>query len=167
MPPRVLGRELDVVALLARVRDNLGHARQALRARHARLLLEGEMARRRERLDARAVRPLDRLPRALDVDPRRAGEPADDRRQGAQCRRTADLAGDRAHGLEVTGGRRWKAGLDDIYAEPRQRARDLELLGVRHRRARRLLAVAQRGVEDSNIRAVGHNVGIASGYVAL
>jgi len=41
-----------------------------------------------------------------------------------------------------------EAGLDDVHAEPRELLGDLELLGGVQRDAGRLLAVAQRRVED-------------------
>ena len=59
-----------------------------------------------------------------------------------------DLAGDRLNGLEVARRGDREAGLDDVDAEPRELVRDLELLGRVQRDARRLLAVAQRRVED-------------------
>ena len=48
--------------------------------------------------------------------------------------------------VAARGGR--KAGLDDVDAELRERARHAQFLGLRHAAARRLLAVAQRRVED-------------------
>ena len=57
-------------------------------------------------------------------------------------------AGDAPHGLEVALGRGGEAGLDHVDAELLELARDHELLLDVHRRARRLLAVAQRRVED-------------------
>ena len=62
--------------------------------------------------------------------------------------RALDLAGDRLHGLEVAGRGDREAGLDDVDAQARELLGDLELLGRVERDARRLLAVAQRRVED-------------------
>src|SRR4051812_37955415 len=61
-----------------------------------------------------------------------------------------DLAGDRAYRLEITGRGDREAGLDDVDAQPRELVGDLELLGGVQRDARRLLTVAQRGVEDDD-----------------
>ena len=61
-----------------------------------------------------------------------------------------DLAGDRLHGLEVARRGDREAGLDDVDAQARELVRDLELLGRVQRDARRLLAVAQGGVEDDD-----------------
>ena len=46
-------------------------------------------------------------------------------------------------------------GLDDVDAERREGSGDLELLGHVHARARRLLAVAQRRVEDPDPVGLG------------
>ena len=70
----------------------------------------------------------------------RAGEAGD--------HRALDLAGDRLDGLEVARRGDREAGLDDVDAEARELLRDLELLLRVERDAGRLLAVAQRRVED-------------------
>ena len=59
-----------------------------------------------------------------------------------------DLARDRLHGLEVARRGDREAGLDHVHAEPRELVRDLDLLLPVERDPRRLLAVAQRRVED-------------------
>ena len=71
----------------------------------------------------------------------------------ARAREAADhralhLARDRLHRLEVAGRGDREAGLDDVHAEPRELLRDLELLLLVERDPRRLLPVAQGGVED-------------------
>ena len=58
------------------------------------------------------------------------------------------VAGDRLDRLEVAGRGDREAGLDHVDAEPRQLLRDLDLLGRVQRDPGRLLAVAQRRVED-------------------
>src|SRR5215213_7878240 len=70
----------------------------------------------------------------------RTREAADDR--------ALDLTRDRPHGLEVAGRGDREAGLDDVHAQARELMGDLELLARVQRDARRLLAVAQGGVED-------------------
>jgi hypothetical protein len=55
---------------------------------------------------------------------------------------------DRLDGLEVAGRGDREAGLDHIDAEARELLRDLDLLLRVQRDARRLLAVAQRRIED-------------------
>ena len=59
-----------------------------------------------------------------------------------------DLAGDRLDGLEVAGRGDREARLDHVHAQPRELLGDLHLLLPVERDARRLLAVAQRRVED-------------------
>src|SRR5439155_3393280 len=66
---------------------------------------------------------------------------------------------DRLDRLEVAGRADREAGLDDVHAEPSELVRDLELLRRVERDARRLLAVAQRRVEDQ------YSVGIRRGHV--
>ena len=85
----------------------------------------------------------DGLPAAVDVGEGRAGQAADDRARGPPAAMACDrlevaLAGDR------------EAGLDDVDAEAGELLGDLELLAHVERDARRLLAVAQRGVEDDH-----------------
>src|SRR4030095_11990300 len=53
-------------------------------------------------------------------------------------------------GVPPAGPRVREAGLDHVDVEAHQLARHLELLGGGQSRARRLLAVAQGGVEDAN-----------------
>ena len=89
--------------------------------------------------------------------------------------RALDLAGDRLDGLEVPGRGDREAGLDHVDAEPGELLGDLELLGRVQRDAGRLLAVAQRRVEDQYCGRVvmlssarspfGFSCGFFSGWV--
>jgi hypothetical protein len=109
-------------------------------------------------VDARALRVAHRLPRALDVGGIGARQAGD--------HRSMDLAGDRLHGFEVAGRGDREARLDDVDAQPRELVGDLELLGRVERDARRLLAVAQRGVEDQYlVRAFRWHVVLSMGFV--
>ena len=56
--------------------------------------------------------------------------------------------GDLAHGVEVAGRGDGKASLDDVHTEADERIRDFQFLMNGHAGARRLLAIAQRRVED-------------------
>jgi hypothetical protein len=111
-----------------------------------------------EGVDPGAARVAHGLPRRVDVPPVAPREAADDRHVDGGVlpggRRVADLDGDGAHGVEVVGGGGREPGLDDVDAEAGQLARDDELLGARHGGARRLLPVAQRGVEDAHVAGV-------------
>ena len=103
-------------------------------------MLDVDVGGRDEGVDARPLGVADRLPCTLYVAGVDARKPGDDR--------PTDLAGDHLDGLEVTGRGDRKAGLDHIDAEPGELMRDLELLDGVERDAGRLLAVAQRRVED-------------------
>ena len=72
-----------------------------------------------------------------------------------------DLAGDRLDGLEVARRGDREAGLDDVDAEARELVRDLDLLLRVQRDPGGLLAVAQRGVEDS------YSVLLGAGHVVV
>ena len=62
----------------------------------------------------------------------------------------------RAHALEVAGRGAREAGLDDVDSEPLELLRDRRLLVRLQRDARRLLAVAQRRIEDRDPATNGH-----------
>src|SRR3954454_802456 len=79
---------------------------------------------------------------AFDVADVCAGEPGD--------YDTLRALGDEPDRLEVTGRGRRKSRLDDVDTERNQRVRDLQLFVDRHRRAGRLLTIAQCRVEDQN-----------------
>ena len=98
-------------------------------------------------MDARAVGGLDRVPGPVDVAESGPAQRGD--------RRALDRLGDRLDAGEVAVARSGEPGLDHVDAELGQLNRDLELLPHRQRDAGRLLAVAQRGVEDDHPVAVG------------
>ena len=141
---RVHRRELDVVDVLLGVRD--GRARLALDvlARGLQLVLDVDVRRRDERVDPRAGGVLDRVVGGVDVGHMGSRQPGDHRRHIE----SEVGPGDRLHGLEVAGRGDREARLDHVDAEPRQLRRDLQLLLRVERDPRRLLAVAQRRVED-------------------
>jgi hypothetical protein len=82
------------------------------------------------------------LPGALDVHAARAGETADDG--------LFELLGDRAHRLEIAIAGDREARLDHVHPQPLELASERELLLEVHAAARRLLAVAQRRIEDAD-----------------
>ncbi len=120
--------------------DGLGERRLAV---DPELVLEVDVAGRDEDMEMRPLGDLDRLDRPLRIAVLAAGERGD--RDPA-----ARLLGDPADRLEVARGRGREAGLDDVDLEPRQLASDVELLGSGQPGARRLLAVAQGRVEDTD-----------------
>ena len=99
-------------------------------------------------MDARARCDLERLGAHVDITLDGAREPGDDTL-------VTGKDGDILHGLEVTRARHGKARLDDINVEAQELTRDDELLLGVHARARRLLAVAQRGVEYGDLATHG------------
>ena len=72
--------------------------------------------------------------------------------------RPGDGLGDSMHRLEVAVRRSGEPALDDIDVQALELARDRDFLLDVHGAARRLLAVAQRGVEDADVVGVGQDV---------
>ncbi len=97
---------------------------------------------RDEGVDARALGVLHGFPGAVDIHPSRAREPAHGR--------VLHQLGDFAHRLEIAVGGDGEAGLDHVDAHLLEQQRDLDLLVEIHRRAGRLLAVAQSRVKDDD-----------------
>ena len=83
------------------------------------------------------------LPGAVDVFIVAVRQAADNR--------AADVFGHFAHGLKVARRGDRKTGFDDIDAQVDESLGDFHLLRQVHTRSRRLLAVAERSVKDSNI----------------
>ena len=95
---------------------------------------------REKRVDARPLGRLERARRLLDVLRPRAGQ----RRNG----RAPHLGRNLAHRFGIGRRRDREAGLDDVHAERVEGAGQRELGGHVQREAGRLLAVAERRVED-------------------
>ncbi len=142
----VLGRKLDIVQMLARARDRPGGRVEHVLAGHVELVLEMDIRSRDEDMDTGTGRLVHRLERLVNVLLAGARE--------AQYHGFGHGLGDALHGLEVAGRGRCEAGLDNIDVEPFELARDRDLLLDVHGCAGRLLAVAQRGVEDPDVVAV-------------
>ena len=137
---RVHRGELDIGREARRLLDRrLGH-RHDLVLILAVLVLEMDRAAADEGVDARLLGGAQRLDGRLDIDLHGAGEAAD----GDALRALGDLP----HRVEVAGGGDREARLDDVHAEADERVRDFQFLVDGHARARRLLAIAQRRVED-------------------
>ena len=135
---RVLARELDVAAERLRLADGAVGRRDHLGA-------GGD-----EDVDARVARALERLDGRLDVLVVRARERRDD---------AVDGLGDGADALPLSRRGDGEPGLDDVHAEPVELACDLDLLGRRQRDSGRLLAVAERGIEDADgVRGCCHQL---------
>ena len=104
-------------------------------------------------MDAPAGRVLERLPGAVDVGLAAAGQAADDR--------PPDLPARSRGRPRSRPARRREAGLDHVDAQVGQGLGDLQLLAPGSCGAGRLLAVAERGVEDDD--AVGSGL-VHAGY---
>ena len=131
----------------AGVPDRRHRALQDLLAGGVELLLDVDVAGGDEGVDARPGGVTHRVPAAVDV--------GGDRARQARDHGAPDLAGDVADRLEVALRGHGEARLDDVDAEARELPGQGELLRVVHGEARRLLAVAQRGVEDQDPPAHG------------
>ncbi len=142
----VLGVELDVLDEGSGELDRRDGALDRLVLADAQLVAQVRLRDADAGVDARAGGGLERGGGGLDV----VGDGA---RQAADDGGVAHLGADALHALEVAGARDREAGLDDVDAQAHELAGDLELLLGVHGGARRLLAVAQGGVEDED--AVG------------
>src|SRR5260370_31455011 len=137
---RVLRRVLDVVAQRARVGDHLRAAFQHLFARHSELAVDVHVRDREHDVDLRGLRIFDGAPYRVDVLAHGSRQRGDG---GA-----ANLARNLAARVEIARGGNRKARFDDVDAKPLELPSDLQLgVGIQVE-PRRLLAVAQRGVED-------------------
>ena len=145
---RVLGRELDLVGVLARAAHRAHGAVDALAGRHAQHAVEVDLARADEHVDALACRGRQSLCRGIDVAVGRAGQRDD--------RRSLDAPRDVAHRLELFRGGGREAGLDRVHPEVRERLRHPQLRGGAECRTRCLLAIAEGRVEDLDL--THHNI---------
>ena len=140
---RVLGGELDVGAVLPRVGHHLCGALQHLLRGHLQLVLHVHRGGGDEEVDAGVGSALDRLPGAVDVLLRGAGE--------GGHRAVLDRLGDGRYGLKVARRRDRKARFDHVHFQTLQAARHLQLFLQVHAAARRLLSIPQCGIEDFNL----------------
>src|ERR1700741_4650586 len=106
-------------------------------------------------MDSRPRRPLQCLPRAFDVllaGPRQPGDdwPPD------RCR-------NRLNRLEIAVRGNREPSFDYVHAEPVELLRHAQLLVDVHAATRRLLAIAQRGIEDRDSYSF-HGPGSSLGY---
>ena len=136
----VFRRELDVVAIPRRSL-HAGHSPlDDLLSGHPQLELAMDGAGGEEDVNPRLFGVLQRFPRSIDICVVAAGQPADGR--------AADVGGDLPNGLEIARGGDGEPGLDDVHAQVGQGLSDLHFLAKVHAGARRLLAVAERRVEN-------------------
>ena len=129
--------------MLTRVADGVDRRLEALLARHAQLRLQVQVRGRDERVNAALRGRLDRPRRLLEVGAMAARQAGD--------HRTADLRGDLTDRFGVGGRGNREPGFDDVHAESVDLTRQLQLLGRPERESGRLLAVAERRVEDADV----------------
>ena len=103
-------------------------------------------------MDARAESGLGGLGRGLNVLALGAGQ----RRDARRALLAADLGGDGAHALKVAVAGDGEPRLQDVHAEHGELLGHTPLLFVVHGAARRLLAVAQSGVEEDDLVVRSH-----------
>ena len=143
---RVLGRELDIVGVLARPPDRLDGLLHHLVRLHAQFLFHMNGRGGDEGVDTRRARLFQRLTGAVDVALQGARQSA----YGGILHRPRNCL----HGLEIAGTGNREAGLDNVDPHALQRPGDAHLLVFGHGCAGALLAVAQGGVEyDQTIAA--------------
>ena len=142
----VLARELDVVEMLFCARDGPGGGVEHVFAIHVEFVFEMDFRGRDENVNPRMRGLVDCAQRRIDILFAGARE--------AEHDGFGQRLSDPIHGLEVAGRRSGESGLDDIDVEPFELARERDLLLDVHRASGRLLAVAQRRVEDSDVVGV-------------
>src|SRR5262245_4597655 len=98
-----------------------------------------------KRMDSRSRCDLDGVPCDTDVVLEAARECGDTR--------APNVPGDTLHGVEISGGSDRKAGFDDVHTELLELARKAQLFFGVHATTGRLLAIAQRSIE--NEQAIG------------
>src|SRR5262249_34357541 len=138
----VLWRPFDIVAELAGMADAVVDRLMYRLRFHLQLELHVQRAGGDEGVDAWTGGAVERLPGTVDVALRRAGQSGN----GG----VADALGHLAHRLEIAVRRDGEAGFDDVDTHLLEHRGDAQLLLEVHRGARRLLAVAQGGVEDDD-----------------
>src|ERR1700686_906656 len=119
---------------------------QAFLTRDAQLVSQMNVGGCQKNVDARARGSLQRLPCTVNVAGASTSEASDDG--------TPQRGGDTLHGFEVAVGGDWESGLDHIHAEAVELLGQAQLFLHFHTAARRLLAVAKRGVEDGDARSI-------------
>src|SRR5439155_8861086 len=150
----IFRRELDVIYITARQLDRGHGVIEHLFLRLLELVLQVDVAGRDERMDARAPGMLERSRGSFHVERAGTGQ--------SGHRHPVERAADRIDGFEVNVRRNGKTGLENVHAQLHQLVGHAGRLGDRHAAAGRLLAIAQRGVE--NIDAVAHISGYSPSF---
>ncbi len=138
----VLGRELDVRAIPFGPLDALHGGGDDVLLGHFELVLAVDGAGGEEDVNPRLFGILDGLPGAVDVFVTAAGQAAD--------HRASYVLGDPTDRLEVAGRSDGETRFDHVHPEFNQGFGNLHLFLEVHARSGRLLAIAERGVENDD-----------------
>ena len=136
---RVFRRKLDIRAIFLSAPHRFGRRFDGLVVRDAQLVLEMQVRRRKERMDARRFSMPERLPSCVDVAGRRS-------RKGSNGG-TFDRLCDFRDALYDDRRRCGEARFNHVDLRLGEHLRDPKSCGRSHRRTRRLFAVAQGRVE--------------------
>ena len=152
---RVLGGKFDLPELALGRADRAFDLLQHLVAVHPQLRLAVERAGADEQMEAVVVRRFQRTRGGLDIAVPGTRERADD---GA-----GDLPRHLRDRFGIAGGGGGEAGLHHVDVEIGERAGDTQFVRGAHRKARRLLAVAQGGIEDGDAAYIAY----VGGFILL
>src|SRR6056297_2466525 len=142
---RVLCRKLDVIAVLARTPDAIDGACDDFGPGQAQLVLAVDRTGGDEYMDPAALGRCQGAGGKIDIPGIATRQRTD---PGA-----ADEFGNLLDGVEILLRRRGETSLDDIDAKLGKASRQTQFLSHAHAATGRLLAVAQRGVEDGDVLA--------------
>ena len=151
----ILRAELNIPHQVACKTNRLLRLLEHLLGRHTQLFLHVQRAGGNEGVNACPVGSLEGLRRTRNV----AVIGARERANGG----ILDRVGDQLHRLEIAIGAGRKTGFDHIHTQALQLACNAQLLVARHGCTGRLLAVAQRGIENDQF--VSHVVSPGSWWV--
>ncbi len=140
-PARVLRRKFDVLGVLQRLFDRLDADFNDLFLSLFQLVIAMNLAGGAKDVNAGVLCAADGFTGAVDVLGDAAGQAADDG--------FGYFGGDGVDGFKIAVGTDGESGFDDVDAHGFQETGDFQLFASGQGRARRLLAVAQSGVEDS------------------
>jgi hypothetical protein len=148
---RILCRKLHIVGVLPGAPHAADNLLEAGLARDAQLALQVQIRGRQKRMDPPAFRRFQRAGRFVDVDLAAARQGGDDR--------AADGGRDLPRRFRVGGRSNWKPRLDDVHTQRVQRTREPQLGGHVHRKAGRLLAIPQSGIEQDDMGGILDHAG--------
>ena len=158
----VFAGKFHVVHQRAGVGHHLGGDRQHLGAALAQLVLEMDVAGGNKGMDAPLSSGRHRISAGLDVASSGPSQAANHR---PFCR--ANGFGNALHGIEIASACKGEAGFNDVDAKAGQLLGDRQLLLQVQAGARRLLAIAQGGVEDQDAAGIAGHRGAPLGGMTM